>query len=267
MASAPQSRAWSSNRGILSMNSTKDQSNVSPVPGTWDEFLGVMKRLETVVGLTHRRRLANGNVPFRQSVRELIQADRSLSWLEQLYPFIDIRNAYAHNPALHPPALIPSLELINEAWALYERLHNPKKVLDRFKQDAKVVVIRPETKLMAVLKFINGKDFSQFPVVVDNKVVGLLTEKTITRWLAAAVTTKESTELSRTTINDIIRLQSIATDNYRVVGQKELADSVARLFVDVISLEAVIIVRDAQSQSGVCGIVTTWDVMNTGSVQ
>jgi predicted transcriptional regulator len=252
---------------MKSMASNQTDSTLNSEHGTWDQFLSVMKRLENEVAVYHRRRFPNSNVPFRQAVKDLVHVDRSLSWLEQLHPFIDIRNAYAHNPALRAPALIPSLSLIEEATTLYERLHNPKKVLERYKQPGKVVVINPETKLLAVLKFINGKDFSQFPVVVDKKIVGLLTEKTITRWLAAAVTTKDSPELSRVTINDIIRQQSIATDNYRVVDHKQVADSVARMFVDIISLEAVIVVRDVQSQSGVCGIVTTWDVMNAGSVQ
>ena len=252
---------------MKSLANNQTESTFNSEHGTWDQFLNVMKRLEHEVALHHRRRFPGGNATFRQAVKDLVHGDRALSWLDQLHPFIDIRNLYAHNPVLHAPTLIPSKVLIQDAANLYERLHNPKKVLERYKQAGKVVVINPETTLLAVLKFINGKDFSQFPVVVDRKIVGLLTEKTITRWLAAAVTTKDSPELSRVTINDIIRHQSIATDNYRVVDHKQVADSVARMFVDNISLEAVIVVRDVQSQSGVCGIVTTWDVMNSGSVQ
>lgn len=236
-------------------------------PATWDDFLGVMKQVEREVTLIHRQRFGSEKVTFRTAVKDLLHVDTSMAWLDTLHPYIDIRNAYAHNPSLHPPALIPSKELIQEATALYERLRYPSKVLEKYGQSRKVVTVKPTTRLTTVLRFIGENDFSQFPIYVDGNVVGLLTEKTITRWLAKRYVDQATLSVTDITIADIVSTQTVSTRNFRFVSSKERADTVSQLFIDNIDLEAAIIVRSMNAPMGVCGIVTTWDVMNTGSVQ
>ena len=236
-------------------------------PATWDDFLGIMKQVEREVTLLHKQLLRSEKVTFRTAVKDLIQYDKSLAWLDNLHPYIDIRNAYAHNPSLHPPALIPSHELVAEASALYERLRNPIKVLERYVQTRKVVTVKPNTSLTSVLRFIGENDFSQFPFYLDGVVVGLLTEKTITRWLAKRFVEHAALSLTDVTIAAVVASETNSTGNFRLVSFRERADSVSQLFIDNIDLEAAIIVKSMTAPLGIMGIVTTWDVMNTGAVQ
>ena len=246
-----------------------DAPNETPSlqPATWDDFLGIMKQVEREVTLLHKQRLGSDRVTFRTAVKDLIQADKSLAWLDNLHPFIDIRNAYAHNPNLHPPALIPSHELVTEASSFCERLRHPVKVLERYVQSRKVVTVKPSTRLTSVLRFISKNDFSQFPIYENGNVAGLLTEKTITRWLAKRFVEQATLSLTDITIAAVIASELSSSDNFRLVSYKERADSVAHLFVEHIDLEAVIVVRSMTAPLGIMGIVTTWDVMNAGSVQ
>ena len=62
---------------------------------------------------------------------------------------------------------------------------NPARALPTFQRTVETISIHDT--LTSVLKIIDQRDYSQFPVYEDERFRGLLTENGVTRWLARHV--------------------------------------------------------------------------------
>ena len=126
---------------------------------------------------------ADNGVPFSQLIRDF--AARYPRWTDQetLRMLGDLRNAVVHQReqvyeylSVPVPAVVETMERIRDEF------ESPQRVYPQFARD--VFTFEAESRLTDVLRQIDTKGFSQFPIYRRGKFMGLLTENGITRWLA-----------------------------------------------------------------------------------
>ena len=138
-----------------------------------DHFLRVALDSEDHVGFTKLvRRYSNEHVGWADA--------------EFLTTIAKIRNLIVHERThLHRHVVIPTLAIAEGLKHCKERLMNPARAVPTFQRT--VETISMHVTLSRVLKTINERDYSQFPVYDDKRFRGLLTENGVTRWLARHV--------------------------------------------------------------------------------
>jgi predicted transcriptional regulator len=123
-------------------------------------------------------------------------------------------------------------------------------------------MVSTQDTLARVLKVINERDYSQFPVYKGDEFRGLLTENGITRWLAHhVVDTLSLVELDDIYIEDVLRSEE-ERKNYQFVPRSMLVDDVSASFASEASLEAVLITSNGKHTEKLLGIVTRWDILH-----
>src|ERR1043166_5140508 len=184
---------------------------------------------------------AKKSVPFPEILAASIK--RSLVTHEDgeaLRILASIRNVLAHDKVSSHHAVIPTLHFVEEIEQLRSRIHEPQLVIPTFRR--KVEVVSLSDSLSAVLKIIDKRDYSQFPVYDGHKFKGLLTENGITRWLAHHVSNHLSiVELEEITVRAALREEENAQLNVRFLARDSTVNEVKRLFASHDFLEAVLI--------------------------
>lgn len=125
-----------------------------------------------------------------------------------------------------------------------------------------VETISIQDTLARVLKIIDRRDYSQFPVYEDKQFRGLLTENGVTRWLAHHVVKT----LSLVELDDIPVAQVLQNEekrkNYQFVSREMLVDDIRALFAKQALLEAVLITASGKQAEKLLGVATRWDVLH-----
>ncbi|HWS24364.1 MAG TPA: CBS domain-containing protein, partial [Anaerolineales bacterium] len=112
-------------------------------------------------------------------------AERNPNWQHKVFltRAAEVRNIYTHHPEKDGDHFaVPVQPVVEELEKIRDSLEKPFKIYPKFKKN--VELFQTTDKLISVLKIINEKDYSQFPIYEKGKFVGLLTENGITRWLA-----------------------------------------------------------------------------------
>lgn len=170
-----------------------------------------------------------------------------------------IRNLLAHKSGVPESMAVPTSATVSKMKALSKRFCARRVAGTTFHK--RVVTLEHEHSVRSVLQLINKHDFSQFPVVTNSRVVGLLTENGLTRWLAKHV--HEGTgalQLDRQTVRDVLRQQEDGVE-YVCAPAATFVDEVGTMFRKKPTLEAVIVTDDGGAASELVGIATRWDVL------
>ena len=157
-------------------------------------------------------------------------------------------------------------ELATPAQGVVERMENiaknleaPEKVENRFVTE-EVVTVTSDQTLKEVLKLVSEKQFSQFPVIHEGKIVGLLTENGITRWLSSAVSTESMIEFADVTASAILEHEE-TRENMILIGRLRELNEVRLQFSKNSFLEAAIITQAGKPDQKPLGIITRWDLI------
>lgn len=172
----------------------------------------------------------------------------------------DLRNAIVHEKTEpYGYVAVPTPEISRRVHECRERLMSPARVVPTFQR--KVQTVSVDDTLGKVLKLIEEKDYSQFPVYANGGFRGLLTENGITRWLAQHVTRI----LSLVDLDDIEVKQALKNEekrvNYHFVGRTTRVDDVRSLFASQPLLEGVLITQGGRESEALIGIATRWDML------
>jgi predicted transcriptional regulator len=202
----------------------------------------------------------DNSVPFSALVRSqpgLRHADRDLLQLVG-----DIRNLLVHrqkSPDDYP--LVPSASVVQGLEALQHRLLRPERAIPTFQRA--VEVLAPSDSLARVLRIIDERSYSQFPIYDGPKFRGLLTENGITRWLATHVTRELSlVDLDEVLVKGVLREEEQRKANWAFVGRNESVDAIRQQFSEKEMLEAVLISQNGSQNEKLLGIATRWDMVN-----
>jgi len=181
---------------------------------------------------------------------------------EQMRIFASVRNVIVHDkiePYQYP--CVPTPELVAAIEAVLERVAHPHRAIPTFKRE--VVTVGPDETLSAVLRLIHHLEYSQFPVrdAASNRFLGLLTENTITRWLARTT----ATAISLIEFDEVL-VRTVLThcekrSNYQFLAENSPVEEIVYLFHENIYLEAVLITPHGQEHEPLSGIVTRGDAM------
>ena len=208
------------------------------------------------------------NSSFRNLVD--VYAKRHRWWRDgdQLRVFAGVRNVIVHDKTEpYKYVCVPTPESVADIEAIRDRLINPAKAVSQFRRD--VVTITPGDSLTTVLKLIEERQYSQFPVCEQvhgrcTKFVGLLTENGITRWLAHhAMSELSLIELNEVLVSAVLPRQD-KRPNYQFAAQDMAVEEIAYLFHENMYLEAVLITQHGGEREKLLGIVTRGDILRMG---
>lgn len=197
-------------------------------------------------------------VPFKELVRKYKEKNEWWRDDEFIRLIASIRNILVHTKRESGYIVMPTEELVEELRRVEKRLTKPVKVIPHFRRD--VVTVRMEDSLSSVLEKVEKHSFSQFPVMKGTKYAGLITENSITRWLAKIwKESGPSVSLDEVVVSDVIQYEEVR-QSLMFVGRNSSVDQVLWFFSKNETLEAVLIEEKTEKQRRLLGIVTRWDV-------
>jgi hypothetical protein len=161
-----------------------------------DHFLRVALDSEEHVGFTKLvRRYSNEHVGWADA--------------ELLTTIAKIRNLIVHERTdLHRHVVIPTVAIAEGLKHCKERLMNPARAVPIFQRAVEKISIHDT--LSGVLKIIEERDYSQFPVYENKRFRGMLTENGVTRWLARHVVRNLSlVELDEVFVSDVLQSEDV----------------------------------------------------------
>ena len=195
--------------------------------------------LSVAMGLLHRRR------PY-------------LRHIEDFAMFADVRNLIDHNGGAGHPMVTPTESVLERLREFQAALVGPRTAFELFGGSVERVPVG-ET-LFDLLARIALHNFSQFPVVQAGEIVGLVTERSIARFLSNRVAVGHPTvDLTIVFVRDLIDRDN-SDSRFRRIAPETPEDTLLGLFHDNPDLEAVLLTRRGPREDGLVGIVTTWDV-------
>jgi predicted transcriptional regulator len=221
-----------------------------------EQFIANYNTLDTEL----RHQLGLGReVPFSRVVNEFNAKHRGWLDVEFLRTVNDLRNLLVHDPKRpYDYAAVPTSAIVTKLGGACDRILRPQRVVPRFAR--KVETVSPASSLAEVLRQIDARDFSQFPIY-GKSFHGLLTENGITRWLAHHVKVELSiVELEEVFVRDIVPEEEKRA-NWRFVSREESVEAVRELFAEKELLEAVLITQTGKPQESLLGIATRWDII------
>ena len=187
-----------------------------------------------------------------------------MNYLSELDFYREFRNFLVHQATIDkPPVAEPNDFIIDEINDIIHRIENPKKVYELFLHE--VVHFNMDDSLSKVLSVVNEKKYSQFPVFKNNKLVGLISENGITRFLAESVN-DDVISIVETKIKDVID-QDEAKDSISIVNSNTLIHDEEEIFNKKIhegnSIFAILVSNRGhkiENPEDIVGIITPWDL-------
>ncbi|WP_407371476.1 CBS domain-containing protein [Carnobacterium sp.] len=174
-----------------------------------------------------------------------------------LQVFADLRNVMVHKKLI-PNTYIaqPTDKVVKHIEQIEDEIKSPEKVYPLFKRD--VVQFNFDDLFTKVLKTINERKFTHFPVYKDKKLIGLLTEKGITMWLANQLE-DEMIYLKKTMVEEIV-LEDTRKNNYLFIKKNMSVEIAADLLKNDRRLDALLITENGKVSESPLGIITPSDL-------
>lgn len=171
--------------------------------------------------------------------------------------FADLRNVMVHKK-LVPTSYIaqPTDKVVKHIEQIEEEIKSPAKVYPLFERD--VVRFNFDDLFTDVLKTINEKKFTHFPIYKNKEMIGLLTEKGITVWLAHQL--KDETIFLKETIVEEIVLEDKNRNNYLFIKKDMSIEVAADLLKNDRRLDALLISENGRVSELPIGIITPSDL-------
>lgn len=226
-----------------------------------ERFLAAYNTVDRL--LRERTGIDDHGVPFRTVLRRYARDHRAHPMADRLDDYAELRNLLVHE-TLAPNGwlAIPAEPVVRRIESIRDALEGGRRADDAFRR--RVATVAPDQPLREALAQAHATGFSQFPVVADGAVVGLLTDRGIARWLAARVAHDGERPLpaaiADARVSDVLAADADRT-TWALAARDEAADRVLARFVDAPELEAVLITQHGQAHQGLVGIATHLDLV------
>jgi predicted transcriptional regulator len=214
-----------------------------------DLFTEIEQKLKEVCGDT-----------FHSNFSELLRKARNLSPIAQQYAndlreYAQLRNAIIHTRRENFIIAEPHNDVINEIRHIRNLLYNPPRVSSIIKGVA--YIASPKTPIMEVMEVFAKKGFMRCPVLDGNKIICLVTAKTLARWIIT-----KPTNFQNATLESIIPFAD--PDDYIVVGANSDIVSLIGQFKNSMQkgkyLQAVLVTQHGRPEGPLIGILTPSDL-------
>jgi CBS domain-containing protein len=227
--------------------------------------------------MSNSARFLNAFAAIEKQLRTQLRVDRSVSFyrlldeaaarspvvrrhMDDLKEFADLRNAIVHERKGNVAIAEPHGSVTTELERLADVISNPPRVLPAFQKV--VQVVSQDARIVDALKLVYPKNLSQVPVTSGQRIVGLLTTNTLSRWLASHATVGLA-DLTEHSIADALAFTEHEGSWLLVSRHTHLADIVDRFDRAEAAgrrLDAVLITNDGKATERLLGIVTIHDM-------
>ncbi|WP_114571255.1 CBS domain-containing protein [Exiguobacterium flavidum] len=176
--------------------------------------------------------------------------------------FSQLRNAIVHYQFdVEVFIAEPHDETVAEIERIHDELVHPPRIERLLKT---VDVVRESDSLVALLKLLDDKNYSQFPVIgEDRRFLGLVTTNGIANWFARNAS--DAVGLKGVRVADVLRHEE-KRGHYAFVSRKASLYEARDLFLTSLArgrqLNAVFVTENGKEGEKLLGILTSWDVLS-----
>ncbi|MHC1702325.1 MAG: CBS domain-containing protein [Tenuifilaceae bacterium] len=214
-----------------------------------DLFTEIEQKLKEICGDT-----------YHSNFSELLRRSRNLSPIAQRYTndlreYAQLRNAIIHTRRENFVIAEPHNDVVIELRHIRNLLYNPPKISSVMQE--KPYFATPNTPVLEMLKTFASKGFMRCPVIDGNKIICLITAKTLARYIVSNPSSIENTNIEK-----VIPFADIT--DYTIVSENTDIVSVIGQFKNSIKkgnyIQAVLITKNGRSDSPLLGIITPSDL-------
>lgn len=200
----------------------------------------------------------SGHQSFRGLVDHFAKRNAWFRDAEALRTYAQVRNVLVHEKVeAYEYVCVPTPAVVERIEAIRDRLLHPQ-IAARFERP--VEVLAPDAKVSTALRLIREKKFSQFPVYDENQFRGVLTENSITRWLAEQVYLHTPTvHLENASVGEVLKFAP-PRPNFAFVTREAGMAEIAHLFHENTWLEVVLVTSRGGHNEPLRGILTRGDI-------
>jgi predicted transcriptional regulator len=197
---------------------------------------------------------------YHTSFSELIQRAYNLNptvkqYINDLREYSQLRNAITHNRRENFIIAEPHDDVVKEIRHIRNMLYNPPKV-SSIMQD-KPFCASPNTSILEVLDAFATKGFMRCPILDGNRIVGLVTSKTLARWIIS-----KPQNIQNDKIESLIPFTD--PNDYSIVGVNTDIISLVGQFKSGIQkgnyLQAILVTKSGKPEGPLVGIITPSDL-------
>lgn len=197
---------------------------------------------------------------YHSNFSELLRRARNINsiinqYINDLREYSQLRNAIIHTRRENFIIAEPHDDVVKEIRHIRNMLYNPPRVSSIMQ--GKPYFASPKTPIMEVMETFSSKGFMRCPIVDGNRIVGLITAKTLARWIIS-----KPNDFQNATLDSMIPFAE--TDDYIVVGANSDIVSLVDRFKKSIQkgkyLQAVLITQNGRPEGSLMGILTPSDL-------
>ncbi|RPH28483.1 MAG: CBS domain-containing protein [Bacteroidales bacterium] len=214
-----------------------------------DLFTEIEQKLKEICGDT-----------YHSNFSELLRRARNINpilhqFANDLREYAQLRNAIIHTRRENFIIAEPHNDVIKEIRRIRNLLYNPPKVSSIIKGVAYIAT--PKTPIMEMLETFANKGFMRCPVVDGNKVICLITAKTLARWIITNPSNFQNASLEAV-------IPFADQSDYTIVSENTDIVSIVGQFKNAIKkgtyIQAVLITKNGLANSPLVGILTPSDL-------
>ncbi|MGR3765871.1 CBS domain-containing protein [Rossellomorea sp. NS-SX7] len=183
------------------------------------------------------------------------------TYQDELFQYAKLRNALVHEKTeLGYYIAEPHRDVVERIEKIARVLTSPNYALTIATKA--IIFFQMEDSIEDVINGIRTYNYSQYPIFQDGECVGLLTAKSIVKWLAERMM-GSIVDLSHVKIKDVFQHEkehplAFAAKSSTIFDVEELFERYHQRKVD---LEAIILTENGRKNEEPLGIVTAWDLI------
>lgn len=221
-----------------------------------DKFLDAFNQIEQVLNERFR---PGFHIGFTELIRRMQSTDGLIKrFSADLREYAELRNAIVHNRRENFVIAEPHADIVEEICRIRDLIINPPSIANLPQR-----TIYKTTKLESIketLVVMGKNNFTRCPITDGNKIIGLLTARSIARWLSVSV--NQLDDLKTATVEQV--LPWAIKEKYAIVSPRTRVYDVYERFKaqlrDGGSLQAVIITKTGRPELPILNIITASDL-------
>ncbi len=211
-------------------------------------------------------------VPFHQLLEMAKKKNGVIDhYLNDLRDITYLRNAIVHDKNYPEIAIAePHTHIVEKLEHILKEIQKPQKVIPLFEKEVKT--LNGTSTLSEVLHLMKSYSYTQFPAFDDNGFLGLITDRSIVRWMAQNIDEIE-VKIRKEDIKvfDILSPQT-HKKNVIFVNKDQNIFDIQQKFLNhrdkyLTRLEAVLITETGDPLEKLLGIITPFDLLKTNSLK
>ncbi len=177
-------------------------------------------------------------------------------YYQDLMEIKELRNAIVHD-SMDPYVIAePCDEIVERLKVIYEKIISPKMVIELLpEQGIKTVALT--SPLEDVMKLVRLYNLSQFPVVEDHKIIGIITTNAITIYLSEYMEDNQLI-LDKTQIHQIFD-QAEDRDDYSIISRHTTSYDVEEILQTHPNCKMIMITESGKNTQRILRVLSTWD--------